>query len=157
MVKDIVLSDDAEACALLTQYVYFKINDEAKELALSRGKMEVIKSLKLKHLNNTSRQGKNMKVLRKVIKTEEFLYHENIAKIKKFLQRRVNTNVPMKNLLQELRAPPVHHEEKTCPHTCNQKRKCQYIRKVFIVKIKKTPQSNLLTLFVAGSKIHNIS
>ena len=100
--------------------------------------MEVIKSLKLKHLNNTSRQGKNMKVLRKVIKTEEFLYHENIEKIKKFLQRRVNTNVPMKNLLQELRAPPVHHEKKTCPHTCNQKRKCQYIRKVFIEKNKNT-------------------
>ena len=139
MVKDIILSDDAESCALLTQYIYFKINDEAKELALSRGKMQVVKALKIKHLNNTSRQGENMKVLREVIKTEEFSYHENIAKIKKFLQRRENMNIPMKNLLQELKAPPVHHEGK-CPPTCNQKKKCQYIRKEFIEKIK-TPTS----------------
>ena len=78
--------------------------------------------------------------MKKVIKTEEFSYHENIAKLKKLLQRRENTNIPMKNLLQELKAPPVHHEGKRCPPTCNQQKKCQYIRKVFIEKIK-TPTS----------------
>ena len=140
MVKDIILSDDAESCALLTQYIYFKINDEAKELALSRGKMKVINAFKLQHFINTSGQGENIKVMKKVIKTEEFSYHENIAKLKKLLQRRENTNIPMKNLLQELKAPPVHHEGKRCPPTCNQQKKCQYIRKVFIEKIK-TPTS----------------
>ena len=102
--------------------------------------MKVINALKLQHFINTSGQGENIKVMKKVIKTEEFSYHENIAKLKKLLQRRENTNIPMKNLLQELKAPPVHHEGKRCPPTCNQQKKCQYIRKVFIEKIK-TPTS----------------
>ena len=102
--------------------------------------MKVINAFKLQHFINTSGQGENIKVMKKVIKTEEFSYHENIAKLKKLLQRRENTNIPMKNLLQELKAPPVHHEGKRCPPTCNQQKKCQYIRKVFIEKIK-TPTS----------------
>ena len=74
-------------------------------------------------------QKEKNEIFEKVIKSEEFLYHDNISfVIKKWLKdRKSDVWINFEDILHEMKAPEVHYHL-DCPQKCIQKQKCKRIR-----------------------------
>ena len=119
ILKSVIMSDDAKSCQIIAQYDQFVLTPNLKKLAISRGKAEVIKAFNLEQEENTSifnffkirrEQKERNEIFKKVIKSEDFSYHDNISYVIKkwFKERKSDVWIKFADLLRELRAPEVH-------------------------------------------------
>ena len=141
LLKDVTYSDDANACKELVEDDNFHVNDQIKLVAASCCKTEVIKALGAEQEINDEENDK--RILKDIIKSEEFQYENNIEKlIKEFLaHKKANGErkiiVKMVDIVEKMLADPVHYNldyekysliEEDCPLNCPQPRVCLRIR-----------------------------
>lgn len=163
IIRNVIMSDNPKACEIIQKKFgeYFLTKKSLQDLVISRGKVDVIKAMKL-----TCEAKVVDDVYGRFPKSEEFEYHDSIANVKsKFFQRRgKKVCVPIKTLLKELKVPTVHYkyddipEIPGCPDHCKQKPTCYRIRLVhqLILEMvneiaKKYPIFRNSSLIVVGS------
>ena len=148
ILRNIIMSDNSKACELIQTYFEKHLkNKELQKLALSRGKTEVLKALKLeKRPHSALKKFFGVKdkdlvvddIYQRLPKFVEFPYDDNIAKVTnklKSLRKRGRKNVwvKLKDLKEWLKAPNVHYGEKYkdgCPSNCTHMTTCLRVRQI---------------------------
>ena len=133
LIENAIMSDSSDACMIINS-LNLALKDQMKAIAVSRGKSSVLEALNLIDLLYDNSWIKD--IYDDVIKSEEFPYCDNIAKVIARWLRGQNTNVyvPLQEILHELKAPTVHYQDDSrnssdeCPSDCPQNRKCLRVR-----------------------------